>query len=136
PPFSTASSLLEPSEDKRDIIRPGGKLSLLPRHSAHMNDPLRSLGCRYLTASLENGREGSPHLPRLSRRGFMFLTASLGTSCSFGSSGKAEQDNPAANAPAGAAPVKTTANNAYRTPQVRGPVPRNPDLNLPSGYGR
>jgi len=101
-----------------------------------MNDPLRSLGFRYLTASLENGREGSPDLPRLSRRGFMFLTASLGTSCSFGSSGKAEQDNPAANAPAGAAPVKTTANNAYRTPQVRGPVPRNPDLNLPSGYGR
>lgn len=101
-----------------------------------MNDPLRSLGFRYLSASLENGREGAVNMPRLSRRGFLFLTASLGTSCSLGKSGAADGENPVANAPAGAAPVKTTANHTYRTPQVRGPVPRNPDLNLPSGYGR
>ncbi len=35
-----------------------------------------------------------------------------------------------------AAPIKTTANNNYRTPPVRGPVPRNPDLALPSNFSR
>ena len=30
-------------------------------------------------------------------------------------------------------PVRTKPNTAYRTPAVRGPVPRNPDLHLPSG---
>ncbi|PAW63742.1 MAG: hypothetical protein B9S38_17070 [Verrucomicrobiia bacterium Tous-C4TDCM] len=30
------------------------------------------------------------------------------------------------------APARTTANTTYRTPKVQGPVPRNPDLNLPS----
>jgi peptidoglycan/xylan/chitin deacetylase (PgdA/CDA1 family) len=29
--------------------------------------------------------------------------------------------------------VKTVANTAYRTPAVRGAVPRNPDMNLPAG---
>ncbi len=98
-----------------------------------MNDPLRSIGYKFLAASLENG-SGGPDLPKLSRRGFMLMTASLGTSCSFASSAKPGEE--AAAAPAGAAPVKTAPNNAYRTPPVRGPVPRNPDINLPSGYGR
>jgi peptidoglycan/xylan/chitin deacetylase (PgdA/CDA1 family) len=30
------------------------------------------------------------------------------------------------------APARTTANNTYRTPRVQGPVPRNPDINLPA----
>jgi peptidoglycan/xylan/chitin deacetylase (PgdA/CDA1 family) len=33
-----------------------------------------------------------------------------------------------------AVPVKTAANTAYRTPPVRGPVPRNPDLALSSNF--
>lgn len=31
-------------------------------------------------------------------------------------------------------PVKTVSNTKYRTPTPRGPVPRNPDLNLPSNF--
>lgn len=32
-------------------------------------------------------------------------------------------------------PAKTVANTGYRTPTVKGPVPRNPDMNLSSSFG-
>ncbi len=34
------------------------------------------------------------------------------------------------------APVKTEANRAYRAPNARGPVPRNPDMQLSSSFGK
>ena len=37
--------------------------------------------------------------------------------------------------PEEAAPVKTQANAAYRTPRTKGPVPRNPDIRLTSNFG-
>lgn len=33
-------------------------------------------------------------------------------------------------------PVKSEANNAYRAPSTRGPVPRNPDMKLSSSFGK
>ena len=67
-----------------------------------------------------------------SRRGFMWLAgaASL-TSCKAAAPLKAQ-----ALAPAGAAPVKTPANSGYRTPAIKGPVPRNPDMALNSNFSR
>jgi peptidoglycan/xylan/chitin deacetylase (PgdA/CDA1 family) len=69
-------------------------------------------------------------LPTISRRGFMVLSAAMGSSCSLVSSAK--PDATAAVEPA-SAPARTAPNTAYRTPRPQGPVPRNPDLNLPAG---
>lgn len=91
-----------------------------------MNNPLHALGYKLLTASLEQAPGDTSIAPALSRRGFMLMAATLATSCRAASSGKPEQSAIAGN-PA-AAPVKTTQNRNYRTPQVSGPVPRNPDL--------
>ncbi|MFC7337262.1 polysaccharide deacetylase family protein [Haloferula chungangensis] len=58
---------------------------------------------------------------------FTLLSASLG-SCS-------NADKTAdAGIPEGAAPVKTEANTAYRTPSIKGPVPRNPDMKLSANF--
>lgn len=57
---------------------------------------------------------------------FTLLGASLG-SCS-------NAEKTAAGVPDGAAPVKTEANTAYRTPSIKGPVPRNPDMNLSANF--
>ena len=94
-----------------------------------MKNPLQTFGFQVLTSS----KTGEPALPRLSRRGFIALSASLGSSCSMISSAKpdAGADDLATVDPA-SAPARTTANTTYRTPKVQGPVPRNPDLNLPS----
>lgn len=64
--------------------------------------------------------------------GLVFLATSLG-SCR-----PDMPPNPVGSAvrKEGTAAVKTTANNNYRTPPVRGPVPRNPDLALPSNFSR
>lgn len=72
-------------------------------------------------------------LKRLTRRGFIALSASL-TSCSIAAP-KRPQGNAAA-APPGSAPVRTAANSNYRTPPVKGPVPRNPDMALSSDFPR
>ena len=58
---------------------------------------------------------------------FTLLGASLG-SCS-----NAEKTAGSA-VPEAAAPVKTEANTAYRTPTIKGPVPRNPDMNLSANF--
>ena len=57
---------------------------------------------------------------------FTILEAYLG-SCS-------NADKTDAGVPEGAAPVKTEANTAYRTPSIKGPVPRNPDMNLSANF--
>jgi peptidoglycan/xylan/chitin deacetylase (PgdA/CDA1 family) len=96
-----------------------------------MRNPIESLGYKFLTASSQaaSSEEG---LPTLSRRGFMVLSAALGSSCSLASSAKPDEQASAAVDPA-SAPARTEPNKNYRTPRPRGPVPRNPDMNLPAG---
>jgi peptidoglycan/xylan/chitin deacetylase (PgdA/CDA1 family) len=95
-----------------------------------MRNPIESLGYKILTASSQaaSSEEG---LPKLSRRGFMVLGTALGSSCSMISSGKTDPDATAGVDPA-SAPTRTEPNKDYRTPRTRGPVPRNPDMNLPA----
>ncbi len=91
-------------------------------YSAHMPNPLRTLGYRLLNASLEGGDDKTSPL---SRRGFMLLAASL-SSCSAAS-------------PLGsrsASPIKTPSNSNYRTPALQGPLPRNPDMALSSDFSK
>ncbi len=97
-----------------------------------MKNPIETLGYKILTST----GTGSPGegLPKLSRRGFIVLSTALGSSCSMGSSAKPD-GNESVSAPPiepTSAPAKTTANTTYRTPKVKGPVPRNPDMNLPA----
>ena len=90
-----------------------------------MDHPLNSLGYKVLNASLQADSADQADSAKLSRRGFMLLAASL-TSCSAAAPLKPET----------AAPVKTTANPGYRTPSVKGPVPRNPDMALSSDFSK
>jgi peptidoglycan/xylan/chitin deacetylase (PgdA/CDA1 family) len=94
-----------------------------------MKNPFQTFGFQVLTSS----KTGESMIPKLSRRGFIALSASLGSSCSMISSGKSDSAPPVAG---GAAPARTTANTTYRTPKVQGPVPRNPDMNLPASGAR
>jgi peptidoglycan/xylan/chitin deacetylase (PgdA/CDA1 family) len=59
---------------------------------------------------------------------FTLLGVSLGSCTS-------NKKDVAATSTAPAEPAKTVANTKYRTPTVKGPVPRNPDMNLPSNFG-
>jgi peptidoglycan/xylan/chitin deacetylase (PgdA/CDA1 family) len=59
------------------------------------------------------------------------FSASFGSCSGYKKSAKDEQAVPSSTA----APVKTVANKEYRTPTLHGPVPRNPDLNLPASFG-
>jgi peptidoglycan/xylan/chitin deacetylase (PgdA/CDA1 family) len=59
--------------------------------------------------------------------GLVLLSASLG-SC-----GSDKTQLPAASA-AGSGPIKTMNNTGYRTPELHGPVPRNPDLELSADF--
>ena len=94
-----------------------------------MKNPLKTFGFQVLTSS----KTGEPALPRLSRRSFIALSASLGSSCSMISSAKPDGNaGDLAKVDPASAPAKTTANTTYRTPKVQGPVPRNPDMNLPA----
>jgi len=61
--------------------------------------------------------------------GLVFLGTSLG-SCRPDALPSAAVGKPAA------VPVKTANNTAYRTPPVRGPVPRNPDMAYPSNFSK
>lgn len=63
--------------------------------------------------------------------GLVFLGTTLG-SCRPDAPSSAS----APSVPAAAAPVKTARNTAYRTPQVRGPVPRNPDMPFSADFGK
>ncbi len=90
-----------------------------------MESPLNALGYKILNASLnpESTDSGSPM--KYSRRGFMLVAASL-SSCA------AAKPMPPVKPSAQA--VKTPSNTAYRTPPIQGPVPRNPDMSLPSNF--
>ena len=87
-----------------------------------METPLHALGYRILNASLE---AEPPAITKFSRRGFLLTAATL-SSCTAA--------EPLQSRDAAAAPVKTSANTAYRTPPVSGPVPRNPDVALSSNF--
>jgi len=93
-----------------------------------MPNPLHSLGYKVLNASLQADSPDIENPSKFSRRGFMLLAASL-SSC-------AAADPLRSQAAAPAAAVKTTANTAYRTPRVQGPVPRNPDMTLGSDFSK
>lgn len=89
-----------------------------------MANPLHTLGYRFLNASLDSESADQQKLSQLSRRGFIAVGASL-ASCSASSP----------PAPANAtSQIKTTANSNYRTPEVNGPIPRNPDMNFSSSF--
>lgn len=94
-----------------------------------MDNPINALGYKILNASLDGDSPDQENAAKLSRRGFLLTTAAL-TSCSAAA--------PLASRPEGSAagPVKTTANSGYRTPAVKGPVPRNPDLALGSNFSK
>jgi peptidoglycan/xylan/chitin deacetylase (PgdA/CDA1 family) len=95
-----------------------------------MENPLHTLGYKFLNASLQADAPDQTGFSQLSRRGFMLLAASL-SSCAA-----ADPLKPQTAAPTAAAPVKTNANTAYRTPAVQGPVPRNPDMALDSNFSK
>jgi peptidoglycan-N-acetylglucosamine deacetylase len=98
-----------------------------------MENPLHSLGYKVLNASMQADSPEQTGLTQLSRRGFLLAAASL-TSCAAADPLKPEVAG-APPSPA-AAPVKTTANTAYRTPSLQGPVPRNPDMALDSNFSK
>jgi peptidoglycan/xylan/chitin deacetylase (PgdA/CDA1 family) len=95
-----------------------------------MENPLHTLGYKFLNASLQADAPDQAGFSQLSRRGFMLLAASL-SSCAA-----ADPLRPPTAAAPAAAPVKTAANTAYRTPAVQGPVPRNPDMTLDSNFSK
>ena len=89
-----------------------------------MLNPIRNLGSRILHASQEGGMNELAIPPRLSRRGFLLLTAAM-SSCSVAAPLPDTSSTP---------PRKTTANRKYRTPTVQGPVPRNPDNSFSTDF--
>ncbi|NQX01375.1 polysaccharide deacetylase family protein [bacterium] len=91
-----------------------------------MENPLHSLGYKVLSTSLQADGEDPADLSRLSRRGFLLLAASL-SSCAA-----ADPLTPQV----AVSPVKTTANTAYRTPPVQGPVPRNPNISQSPDFSK
>ncbi|WP_367874409.1 polysaccharide deacetylase family protein [Luteolibacter sp. Populi] len=100
-----------------------------------MKNPLDTLGYKLLTSPVNDAQDESL-IPTLSRRGFMVVSAALGSSCSMISSGKPEGGTGAtAKVDPASVPTKTGPNTGYRTPKVQGPVPRNPTLNLPATGG-
>jgi len=89
-----------------------------------MENPLHSLAYKVLSTSLRDDLPESVSQSPLSRRGFMLLAATL--------SGCAATDP--LRTQNGTAATRTSANSAYRTPAIRGPVPRNPDNSLSSNF--
>ena len=97
-----------------------------------MSNPLHTLGYRILGASVQSESLSPEIPPGLTRRGFMLLTATM-ASCRAAAPLEAERPSLAA------LPIevkKTPANTAYRTPSLKGPVPRNPDMALSSNFSR
>ncbi len=97
-----------------------------------MENPLHSLGYKFLNATLQAENAERPNLSKFSRRGFMLLATSL-SSCAAAAPLKPKVK---ASANPNAAPVKTGSNTAYRTPPIQGPVPRNPDISLGSDFSK
>ncbi|TAG09724.1 MAG: polysaccharide deacetylase family protein [Verrucomicrobia bacterium] len=81
-------------------------------------------------SSLEpSNKQMDEALSKLSRRGFLLGAAAL-TSCAAAPPLVQRQTAPEA------APVKTASNSGYRTPSVSGAAPRNPDMPMPSNFGK
>lgn len=95
-----------------------------------MENPLHSLGYKFLKASIDADSPDVSRFTTLSRRGFILTAASL-ASCTA-----AEPLRPKQPEPSAAGPVKTPSNTGYRTPPVKGPVPRNPDVNASSNFSK
>lgn len=79
----------------------------------------------------ESAAQVRPACSKFTRRGFIALTATV-SSCTAASFGKQAPAPP----PPMAAPLRTPPNTAYRTPQIQGPVPRNPDMSHRSDFSR
>ena len=96
-----------------------------------MENPLHSLGYKFLNASLHAASEDESAAAKLTRRGFLLGTAAL-SSCAAAAPlpPRRKPTNP------NAAAIKTPSNTAYRTPPVHGPVPRNPDMALGSDFSK
>jgi len=96
-----------------------------------MENPLHTLGYKFLQTTMAADSEEPTMLSALTRRGFLAATATL-ASCTA-----AEPLRPKVPpTPAGAAPTKTQSNTGYRTPPVKGPVPRNPDISQSSDFSK
>ena len=95
-----------------------------------MLNPLKTLGQQFLNNTIEAGEADNKANLQLSRRGFLVVAATV-SSCSA-----ADPIKPASSHGAAATAVKTTANPSYRTPPVKGPVPRNPDMTLASDFSK
>lgn len=93
-----------------------------------MTNPFHALGYKIMSASLDAEAADSAPLRKLSRRGFMLLTATL-ASC------RAADPLTPENSISGGG-VKTRSNSNYRTPAIQGPIPRNPDMALGSNFSR
>lgn len=98
-----------------------------------MENPLHSLGYKILHASLEADSAEQADVAKLTRRGFMLLAATL-SSCAAADPLKPPLAASPARPPV--APMKTPSNTAYRTPQIQGPVPRNPDMALGRDFSK
>ncbi len=96
-----------------------------------MENPLHTLGYKFLNASLHAASDDESAAAKLTRRGFLLGTAAL-SSCAAAAPlpPRLTRTNP------NAAPIKTPSNTAYRTPSVQGPVPRNPDVSLGSDFSK
>lgn len=92
-----------------------------------MPNPLHTLGYRFLNASLDDEAAVKDKSSVLTRRGFMLFTATM-ASCRAAAPLKPQST--------ASGMVKTTANSAYRTPSIHGPVPRNPDMTLDSNFSK
>jgi peptidoglycan/xylan/chitin deacetylase (PgdA/CDA1 family) len=96
-----------------------------------MENPLHTLGYKFLQTTMMADSEEPTMLNSLTRRGFLAATVTL-ASCTA-----AEPLRPKVPATSGAAgPVKTPSNTGYRTPPVKGPVPRNPDIAQSSDFSK
>jgi peptidoglycan-N-acetylglucosamine deacetylase len=93
-----------------------------------MENPLNTLGYQVLSRALRDEVSSSIDLPTLSRRGFLLATATM-TSC-------VAAESTSMQSPPSDIAAKTSANSAYRTPEVRGSSPRNPDMNLNSNFAK
>lgn len=101
-----------------------------------MENPLNSLGYRILSASLEAGSADPADCPTLSRRGFIMAAGAMSgvTAAALSSCRAAEPLKPRPAVDPQVAAIKTPSNTGYRTPPVKGPVPRNPDMNMGSNF--
>jgi peptidoglycan-N-acetylglucosamine deacetylase len=98
-----------------------------------MENPIKSLAYRVLTRSLkaESNPDNDSVEPQLSRRSFLMLSATL-SSCTAAAPLAAVRPTPGQSA----FPTRASANKLTRPLTPSGPVPRNPDLALPSNFSR